>query len=121
MANGLLVTVVAGANLIAFLVTPSALYLIFNIPLAKLYSNSLMSSLNLRPLRRTTNSVITSPHRVTSSQIKANKQNENSLPLVFGKVESHATVDTDETKKDIEWAPSHRSSRSDDAQIPTDV
>ena len=49
ISNGLLVSVVAILNLITFLALPSSgLYLVFNFPLAKLYTNSLMSTLNSR-------------------------------------------------------------------------
>ncbi|KAJ6563535.1 hypothetical protein B0H10DRAFT_2114973 [Mycena sp. CBHHK59/15] len=46
--TGLLTSLCATVDLILYLADPVALHLIFNIPLCKLYSNSLMSSLNSR-------------------------------------------------------------------------
>ncbi|CAA7265655.1 unnamed protein product [Cyclocybe aegerita] len=46
--TGLLTMVVATVDLIVYLVDPSGTHLMINYPLAKLYSNSLMSSLNSR-------------------------------------------------------------------------
>lgn len=46
--TGLITALCATIDLILFLATPSGLHLIFNLPLSKLYTNSLMSSLNSR-------------------------------------------------------------------------
>ncbi|KAI0796329.1 hypothetical protein BC629DRAFT_287478 [Irpex lacteus] len=46
--TGMVTAVCAVVDLICFLVTPNGLHLAFNIPLSKLYTNSLMSSLNSR-------------------------------------------------------------------------
>ncbi|KAI0755216.1 hypothetical protein C8Q80DRAFT_418356 [Daedaleopsis nitida] len=46
--TGLITALCAIIDLILFLVSPSGLHLIFNLPLSKLYTNSLMSSLNSR-------------------------------------------------------------------------
>ncbi|KAI0926841.1 hypothetical protein AcW1_007756 [Taiwanofungus camphoratus] len=46
--TGLVTALCAIIDLILFLATPSGLHLIFNLPLSKLYTNSLMSSLNSR-------------------------------------------------------------------------
>ncbi|EIM90931.1 uncharacterized protein STEHIDRAFT_152615 [Stereum hirsutum FP-91666 SS1] len=46
--TGLITSIVAVAALIAFLASPNGLHLVFNMPLAKLYTNSLLSSLNAR-------------------------------------------------------------------------
>ncbi|KAL4243310.1 DUF6534 domain-containing protein [Abortiporus biennis] len=46
--TGLVTALCAVIDLIAFLSSPSGLHLIFNLPLSKLYTNSLMSSLNSR-------------------------------------------------------------------------
>ncbi|KAI0089318.1 hypothetical protein BDY19DRAFT_137487 [Irpex rosettiformis] len=46
--TGMVTAVCAIVDLICFLVTPNGLHLAFNIPLSKLYTNSLMSSLNSR-------------------------------------------------------------------------
>ncbi|CAA7265496.1 unnamed protein product [Cyclocybe aegerita] len=46
--TGLITMIVASLDLLFFLIDPSGTHLLFNFPLAKLYSNSLMSSLNSR-------------------------------------------------------------------------
>ncbi|KAB5592810.1 hypothetical protein CTheo_3730 [Ceratobasidium theobromae] len=46
--TGLITTIWAVADLIIFLAVPNPLHLLFNLPLCKLYSNSLMSALNAR-------------------------------------------------------------------------
>ncbi|KAI0081648.1 hypothetical protein K474DRAFT_1681985 [Panus rudis PR-1116 ss-1] len=46
--TGLITALCATTDLILFLASPSGLHLIFNLPLSKLYTNSLMSSLNSR-------------------------------------------------------------------------
>ncbi|KDQ56991.1 hypothetical protein JAAARDRAFT_35590 [Jaapia argillacea MUCL 33604] len=46
--TGMITAAIAIADLIAFLASPSGLHLAFNLPLAKLYTNTLMSTLNAR-------------------------------------------------------------------------
>ncbi|KDR82550.1 hypothetical protein GALMADRAFT_830088 [Galerina marginata CBS 339.88] len=46
--TGLVTAIVATINLLVYLLNPTGLHLLFNFPLAKLYSNSLMSTLNSR-------------------------------------------------------------------------
>ncbi|RPD77502.1 hypothetical protein L226DRAFT_521153 [Lentinus tigrinus ALCF2SS1-7] len=46
--TGLITALCAIIDLILFIVSPTGLHLIFNLPLSKLYTNSLMSSLNSR-------------------------------------------------------------------------
>ncbi|KAF9046281.1 hypothetical protein BJ165DRAFT_1527394 [Panaeolus papilionaceus] len=46
--TGLLTMIVASLDLLFFLIDPTGTHLLFNFPLCKLYSNSLMSSLNSR-------------------------------------------------------------------------
>ncbi|KAH8104738.1 hypothetical protein BXZ70DRAFT_1048586 [Cristinia sonorae] len=46
--TGLITALCAIIDLVLFLASPSGLHLIFNLPLSKLYTNSLMSSLNSR-------------------------------------------------------------------------
>ncbi|KAI0693966.1 hypothetical protein BC835DRAFT_1415596 [Cytidiella melzeri] len=46
--TGMITAVCAIIDLIAFLSSPTGIHLVFNLPLAKLYTNSLMSSLNSR-------------------------------------------------------------------------
>ncbi|KAK0194374.1 hypothetical protein F5146DRAFT_998774 [Armillaria mellea] len=50
--TGLITSVCALVDLITFLSLPSGIHLIFNLPLSKLYINSLMSSLNSREPRQ---------------------------------------------------------------------
>ncbi|KAJ6588824.1 hypothetical protein B0H19DRAFT_1248422 [Mycena capillaripes] len=51
MQTGLAASLCATIDLILFLTDPIALHLVFNIPLCKLYTNSLLSSLNARNVR----------------------------------------------------------------------
>ncbi|KAJ7211358.1 hypothetical protein GGX14DRAFT_92813 [Mycena pura] len=51
MQTGLATSLCATLDLILFLTDPIALHLIFNIPLCKLYTNSLLSSLNARKVQ----------------------------------------------------------------------
>ncbi|KAJ6473539.1 hypothetical protein C8R47DRAFT_1324345 [Mycena vitilis] len=51
MQTGLLTSLCATIDLILFLTDPIGLHLIFNVPLCKLYTNSLLSSLNARKAR----------------------------------------------------------------------
>ncbi|KAL1950417.1 hypothetical protein VTO73DRAFT_5541 [Trametes versicolor] len=46
--TGLITALCAVIDLVLFLASPSGLHLVFNLPLSKLYTNSLMSSLNSR-------------------------------------------------------------------------
>lgn len=48
--TGLLTAITALIDLLLFLLDPTGLHLLFNFPLSKLYSNSLMSTLNARAL-----------------------------------------------------------------------
>ncbi|KAH6906819.1 hypothetical protein BKA70DRAFT_1401486 [Coprinopsis sp. MPI-PUGE-AT-0042] len=48
MQTGLLTMIIAVLDLILFLVSPTGLHLVFNYTLSKLYTNSLMSTLNAR-------------------------------------------------------------------------
>ncbi|KIM55389.1 hypothetical protein SCLCIDRAFT_1221229 [Scleroderma citrinum Foug A] len=48
MQTGLVTSLWATVNLVLYLTISSGLHLLFNVPLAKLYTNSLMSSLNAR-------------------------------------------------------------------------
>ncbi|KAF7360411.1 hypothetical protein MVEN_00771100 [Mycena venus] len=56
MQTGLVTAICAIVDLILFLSDPVGLHLLFNIPLCKLYSNSLLSSLNARHLHATAGS-----------------------------------------------------------------
>ncbi|KAJ7666272.1 hypothetical protein DFH06DRAFT_1323402 [Mycena polygramma] len=51
MQTGLITSLCASIDLILFLTDPIGLHLIFNVPLCKLYTNSLLSSLNARRVR----------------------------------------------------------------------
>ncbi|KAF7325826.1 hypothetical protein MKEN_00433300 [Mycena kentingensis (nom. inval.)] len=52
LQTGLATSLCASIDLILYLSDPIALHLIFNIPLCKLYTNSLLSSLNARTVRK---------------------------------------------------------------------
>ncbi|KAI0692569.1 hypothetical protein BC835DRAFT_1277494 [Cytidiella melzeri] len=70
--TGMITAVCAIIDLVLFLITPSGLHLIFNLPLSKLYTNTLMSSLNSRVSRKKrprppSDSRVTYPGRSTES------------------------------------------------------
>ncbi|KXN82340.1 hypothetical protein AN958_02670 [Leucoagaricus sp. SymC.cos] len=62
MQTGLLTSMLAIVDLIVYLADPTGTHLIFNFPLCKLYSNSLMSSLNSRGGWRYDSSVTSGVH-----------------------------------------------------------
>ncbi|ESK96712.1 hypothetical protein Moror_6729 [Moniliophthora roreri MCA 2997] len=99
--TGLTTSVCAIVDLVFFLVNPTGLHLIFNFPLAKLYTVSLMSSLNSR-------AVISKgePHELPlsgSSGSHRPKPTKLERPEVFIEVENHSefedvTVDGNEDR-----------------------
>jgi len=103
MSNGLVTALWALANLIAFLASSTGLHLVFNLPLAKLYTNSLMSSLNARAgLRDQTSENANSK---SLSAIAARRAEVVSLPTgpeIFVHVESHEM--TDAGKSGLGWS-----------------
>ncbi|KAG2010134.1 hypothetical protein CC2G_012977 [Coprinopsis cinerea AmutBmut pab1-1] len=114
MQTGLLTMIVASLDLITFLTDPKGTHLIFNFPLAKLYTNSLMSSLNSRKgwnfhTKDQNKTILESEHGLSSgtgqgSQGAVSKQRMSlqqdvrsvgvaSRPEIFVHVESHELVD----------------------------
>ncbi|KAJ3539725.1 hypothetical protein NM688_g6324 [Phlebia brevispora] len=104
--NGLITALWAIIDLISYLATPSGLHLAFNFPLAKLYTNSLMSSLNSRAGWRYQTSESTTnkggerdqtTRRVRSVDVV--NLSTATRPEVFVTVESHEMVDVADNMK----------------------
>ncbi|KAI0809038.1 hypothetical protein BC629DRAFT_1437276 [Irpex lacteus] len=106
--NGLITAVWASADLIAYLASTSGLHLLFNIVLAKLYTNSLMSSLNSRNALKSSASGSekrTQPDSGRRQHDVVNLAATTTRPEVFIHVESHEMVDVDMNhKSDLEWS-----------------
>lgn len=109
--NGLITAIWAIIDLITFLVTPTGLHLLFNFPLAKLYTNSLMSSLNSRTGWRfqSTETEKKSGIELASRRPDVLDLSTVTRPEVFISVESHEVVDGMNDKPDIEWTQSSSS------------
>ncbi|VDC00698.1 unnamed protein product [Peniophora sp. CBMAI 1063] len=107
--TGLITSVWAIVDLAVFLAIPTGLHLIFNFPLAKLYSNSLLSSLNARSsLNGGTTS--TSENRVAQQKSPhAGRMGPEQMvsftnsvrPEVYIDVESHELSDRVDSKGDV--------------------
>ncbi|TFK47586.1 hypothetical protein OE88DRAFT_1738500 [Heliocybe sulcata] len=101
--TGMLTCIVALFDIAFFAADSSGLHLGFNFPLSKLYTNSLMSTLNSRTgwkYNRTTEpsngpSEAISDHRDTRSRKVLNLSQAGHSPEVFVHVESHQMVDID--------------------------
>ncbi|KAI8978769.1 hypothetical protein BD414DRAFT_117621 [Trametes punicea] len=101
--TGLITALCAIVDLILFLVTPAGLHLIFNLPLSKLYTNSLMSSLNSRQGWQFDSSGGASQGRVPSRGIQSPRslgvnvlrhdQNRTIPQQIYIDVEQHEMVD----------------------------
>ncbi|KAI0632408.1 hypothetical protein C8Q77DRAFT_1159036 [Trametes polyzona] len=106
--TGLITALCAVIDLILFLATPSGLHLVFNLPLSKLYTNSLMSSLNSRAGWKygTGNGETTTDDMTRNDRHKhLNVRGEGSRRVsmmtpnqVYIDVESHEMVDVIDTK-----------------------
>ncbi|KIJ64623.1 hypothetical protein HYDPIDRAFT_28558 [Hydnomerulius pinastri MD-312] len=121
--TGMITAIWAVVDLVCYLTITTGIHLIFNVPLAKLYTNSLMSSLNSRggwKFNRTSESSVSnikSAHRGTDVvQLQSTTR-----PEVFVHVESHEMIDVD-SKPDLfsqhgsqgkVW-PDQKSSKGDD-------
>ncbi|KAL4080926.1 hypothetical protein J3A83DRAFT_4424872 [Scleroderma citrinum] len=94
MQTGLITSMCAVIDLITYLTLSSGIHLIFNVPLAKLYTNSLMSSLNARGGWRYNTSELTSSlhYRQTTQQGTVQLQ-PGMRPEVFVHIEEHELVD----------------------------
>ncbi|KIP06403.1 hypothetical protein PHLGIDRAFT_128315 [Phlebiopsis gigantea 11061_1 CR5-6] len=118
--NGLITALWAIVDLIAYLATPTGLHLAFNFPLAKLYTNSLMSSLNSRAGWRYQTSESTQDKKSREygpgRRLDVVNLSTSTRPEVFVHVEQHEMVDVgDARKSDVEWSsgdsvaePSHK-------------
>lgn len=110
MQNGLITSLWAITDLIVYLVVPTGLHLAFNLPLAKLYTNSLMSSLNARPVNGA--EVFSSSRKGRDAQVTSRKADVVALPPssqrseVYVTVESHQMVDVNDRKRkmDMDWS-----------------
>ncbi|KAK7471924.1 hypothetical protein VKT23_000026 [Stygiomarasmius scandens] len=108
--TGLLTSVWAVIDMLVFLLNPTGLHLIFNCPLAKLYTNSLLSSLNSRGGWKFDDSDHT---QSTKSVFQERSQRDiiqlsRSRPEVFVHVEEHEMVDRPD-KADNAMFPAERS------------
>ncbi|TFK52444.1 hypothetical protein OE88DRAFT_1657711 [Heliocybe sulcata] len=98
--TGMITAIVAIIDLGMFLGSPTGLHLSFNFPLSKLYTNSLMSTLNSRSgwgrYNKTTQDTDEGPNHISIPRdIRKNEvvQLSQSRPEVFVHVESHRMVD----------------------------
>ncbi|KAI0337224.1 hypothetical protein BDW22DRAFT_1364391 [Trametopsis cervina] len=114
VSNGLLTSVWAIIDLIVYLATPTGLHLVFNVPLAKLYTNSLMSTLNSRidPADIMSTSEDSGIHKRSRGNSSATRRRgvvdlttTSTNPGVFVHVETHEMADT--PKPDPEWSQQH--------------
>ncbi|KAI0769910.1 hypothetical protein C8Q74DRAFT_1369157 [Fomes fomentarius] len=104
--TGLITALCAIIDLILFLIFPTGLHLIFNLPLSKLYTNSLMSSLNSRQGWQYDSSTGVSQNRAEQPNGLTRPRNVNVNMLrsengrrgpqeIYIDVESHEMVDVD--------------------------
>ncbi|KAH6917755.1 hypothetical protein BKA70DRAFT_1553970 [Coprinopsis sp. MPI-PUGE-AT-0042] len=110
MQTGMLTMVVAALDLVFFLQSTSGLHLLFNYPLSKLYTNSLLSSLNARRVH-INGSVVESdedPSKISDSGFTSTFRRDNDivdlnrLPRaeVFVQVEEHELRDAKDGSMD---------------------
>lgn len=112
MQNGLITSLWAITDLIIYLTVPTGLHLAFNLPLAKLYTNSLMSSLNARTPGSQdyagTSGLTSSARTRRGLHIGSRKEDVVALtstqrPEVFVTVESHEMIDVDKRNMELDW------------------
>ncbi|KAH9939817.1 hypothetical protein B0H21DRAFT_756071 [Amylocystis lapponica] len=104
--TGLVTALCAVIDLILFLASPSGLHLVFNLPLSKLYTNSLMSSLNSRAGWKYGNglgdNVSSDPTEVSRGHVKGlsmhGDMSRRAGQEVFIDVESHEMIDVGDSK-----------------------
>ncbi|KDR69702.1 hypothetical protein GALMADRAFT_77361 [Galerina marginata CBS 339.88] len=102
--TGMITAVVAALDLFLYLFDPTGLHLIFNYMLCKLYSNSLMSTLNsrgevwkARPTQTSTNT------QSTGNPVFNSMRNSSpSRPEIFINVESHKLAERTKVQHDTE-------------------
>ncbi|PIL22821.1 hypothetical protein GSI_15516 [Ganoderma sinense ZZ0214-1] len=118
--TGLLTAVCAVINLILFLLVPSGWHLLFNLPLSKLYTNSLLSSLNSRRgWKYDTSDVVSASHhhpehpgsgqRARNVQVNVlrSETGRRTIPQqIYIDVESHEMVDVADVKGNHYPSPS---------------
>ncbi|KAI0790693.1 hypothetical protein C8Q75DRAFT_806090 [Abortiporus biennis] len=125
--NGAICTVWAIIDLIVYLASPTGLHLAFNFPLAKLYTNSLMSTLNSRAswnTRMDSASTRSGQNKniqlldVSSASRREQPGNIVSLPRqeVYVNVESHQVIDNPDRKANNNWSE-HTGSDTDKKDI----
>ncbi|KAJ3531231.1 hypothetical protein NM688_g7603 [Phlebia brevispora] len=104
--NGLVTALCAIIDLIAFLATPTGLHLAFNFPLAKLYTNSLMSSLNSRAgwrFQSTESAEKASRGQSGNRRLDVVNLSTHTRPEVYVHVESHEMVDVSDKMGNDGW------------------
>ncbi|THH18235.1 hypothetical protein EW146_g2704 [Bondarzewia mesenterica] len=108
--TGLITSVVAVIDLCLYLTNPTGLHLAFNMPLSKLYTNSLLSSLNARNGWAFNSSSDPSP----STNDRRSKRHPDVItlgtssvrPEVYVNVESHEMTDSPRLDRDMKHADS---------------
>ncbi|KAL4080920.1 hypothetical protein J3A83DRAFT_4203351 [Scleroderma citrinum] len=99
MQTGLITSMCAVIDLITYLTISSGIHLIFNVPLAKLYSNSLLSSLNARGgWRYNTPDISSSLHYRQTTQQGTVQLQSGVHPEVFMHIEEHELLDGDKSQ-----------------------
>ncbi|EGO23892.1 hypothetical protein SERLADRAFT_450188 [Serpula lacrymans var. lacrymans S7.9] len=97
--TGFVTAVWAVVDLVIFLTISTGIHLIFNVPLSKLYTNSLMSSLNSRGgWKFTRSSENSDSHRSAHRGTDVIQLSSAARPEVFVNVESHQMVDIEDSK-----------------------
>ncbi|KAJ3479104.1 hypothetical protein NLI96_g9294 [Meripilus lineatus] len=115
VSNGLLTSALAIADVTAFLASPTGIHIAFNYALVKMYTNSVMSSLNSRQtmvanevsMGSTINKDGTRVHEISNFVTT----NRSLRPQVVVNVETHEMIDVDNPSKvDVEWNDTKRHS-----------
>ncbi|TCD63783.1 hypothetical protein EIP91_004966 [Steccherinum ochraceum] len=111
VSNGLITSAFAIADVIAFLATPLGIHIAFNYTLVKLYTNSVLSSLNSRPVgERSAYTSSGSKHGNREMPEVSNfvSTSRSLRPQVIVNVETHEMTDVagddKDGKVDLEWA-----------------
>jgi len=119
--TGMITAVVACIDLILYLVSPKAYHLVFNFMLAKLYTNSLLSSLNARrgwafSSGQSQPSADRAVGRARPGDVINLSQisQANARPQVFVEVQSHRVTDQETGMYETKTLPSDISRVSDD-------
>ncbi|KAJ3537853.1 hypothetical protein NM688_g6611 [Phlebia brevispora] len=108
--NGAITAVWAIVDLILFLTIPTGVHLAMNLPLAKLYTNSLMSSLNSRDIWKFHgNSAESEDARAAKSgpmpEFLTLSMHTQTRPEVMVHVEQHEMIDIEaERETDVKWS-----------------